>query len=444
MSGSKEAEGIALLSMYNDEDMDAEEDLDEEREENGKEESAEREKEEDKLEEKADGDDEELEIVPESFNESTLLLPSPPSRNDYFALKSPSPELYPPPSMEVDVQRLNRGSLAIVDYAHDEVTMSPDIEQGEILSTGRVTSGAKLLANEDTQEGTPGSSHALTPTRTNASQVSSTLEQLKKVGDKLLVDSFAAIEHKTAQANDAVAGTEIEVNKENDDPLAMFLPPPPTNKCSEKLQDKINNFLRLKSGGRSFNEELRKSKGYRNPDFLQHAVKYEEIDQIGSCFSKDVFDPHGYDNSDFYDAIEADMKREMEKKEQERKKSQRVEFAQGGTQAGSMLPQPKIGVQIPGVPSIPASMSSLLAAAPAPDALAREGRQNKKTKWDKVDGDRRIPLATGGQDAVSTVSAHAALLSAANAGAGYTAFAQQKRREAEEKRSHEGRSEKRS
>ena len=59
----------------------------------------------------------------------------------------------------------------------------------------------------------------------------------------------------------------------------------------------------LKNAGRSFNEELRKSKGYRNPDFLQRAVKYQEIDQIGSCFKKEIFDPHGYDPSDFYDAL---------------------------------------------------------------------------------------------------------------------------------------------
>lgn len=57
------------------------------------------------------------------------------------------------------------------------------------------------------------------------------------------------------------------------------------------------------NAGRNFNETLRKSKGYRNPDFLQHAVSYQEIDQLGTCFSKDVFDPYGYDKSDYYDEI---------------------------------------------------------------------------------------------------------------------------------------------
>lgn len=68
-------------------------------------------------------------------------------------------------------------------------------------------------------------------------------------------------------------------------------------------QRKINKFLDYKKAGKSFNAEVRNRKDYRNPDFLLHAVRYQDIDQIGSCFSKDVFDPHGYDKSDYYDEI---------------------------------------------------------------------------------------------------------------------------------------------
>lgn len=41
----------------------------------------------------------------------------------------------------------------------------------------------------------------------------------------------------------------------------------------------------------------------------------------------------------------------------------------------------------------------------------------------QVDGDRKNPLPSVGQDSVSTVGAHAAILSAANAGGGYMLFA---------------------
>lgn len=61
-----------------------------------------------------------------------------------------------------------------------------------------------------------------------------------------------------------------------------------------------------------------------------------------------------------------------------------------------------------------------------------------------MDGDRKIPLPSVGQDSVSTAGANAAVLSATNAGSGYMLFAQQKRREAEERRSSERRLERRS
>ncbi|KAF3971215.1 hypothetical protein CMV_005176 [Castanea mollissima] len=63
---------------------------------------------------------------------------------------------------------------------------------------------------------------------------------------------------------------------------------------------KINKFLDYKKCGKSFKTELRHRKDYGNPDFLVHTMTYQDIDQIGSCFSKDVFDPHRYDKSDSY------------------------------------------------------------------------------------------------------------------------------------------------
>jgi hypothetical protein len=64
-------------------------------------------------------------------------------------------------------------------------------------------------------------------------------------------------------------------------------------------QVKFSKYSKLKEAGRSFNEDLCNSKGYRNPDFLQHAVTHENIDQIGSCFRPDIFNPHGYEKIDF-------------------------------------------------------------------------------------------------------------------------------------------------
>ncbi|KAH0696998.1 hypothetical protein KY290_014431 [Solanum tuberosum] len=324
------------------------------------------------------------------------------------SVSSPNPQ---PMEMNLNVNVSRRARLTIVDYAHDEVTMSPEPEEGEVMASGRVMYGAELqtVSVEFMEKASP-ALQVRTPSTQTPPQSAEPTDQMDDTMD------FAVNEgHGVAEESVMVPAEE----KKELDLLEKFLPPPPKEKCSDELQEKIMKFLALKkTAGRSFNAEVRNRKEYRNPDFLLHSVTYQDIDQIGSCFSKDVFDPHGYDKSDFYDEIEADSKREMDRREQERRRSPKVDFISGGTQPAPMVPTPKINLSIPGMAPV--------ALPPTVDVVTRDGRQNKKSKWDKVDGDRRDP--------VSAVGAHAALLSAANAGAGYTAFAQQRRREAEEKR----------
>lgn len=386
-SKKKQSEGIALLSMYNDDEDDEEmEDLEEEEEE-----------------ERHQNQEDEGNREAKNLEEDSRMN----GGDDAVAGDETSTPLQP----HVDTpaasgsRRRGRGRLTIVDYGHDEVAMSPEPEEGEI--------DLRRAYADDVQERTVlGSDQAS--------------EQLEKSEPDATACSMTELETLVVEES-------IEVKEEEVDPLDKFLPPPPKVKCSEELQKKIDKFLGLKRIGKSFNAEVRNRKDYRNPDFLLHAVRYQDIDQIGSCFSKDVFDPHGYDKSDYYDEIEADMRRERERKDQENKKNQKVEFVAGGVQAGIIAGGQKPNIPIPG--GLAAVAGGLQSVPMATDAVVRDGRQNKKSKWDKVDGDRRNPLPSVGQDSLSAVGAHAAILSAANAGAGYTAFAQQRRREAEERSS---------
>lgn len=309
----------------------------------------------------------------------------------------------PSPQQLVPSEKLNgsrRGTL--VDYGHDEVAMSPEPEEGEIDGSGRIMLAADLLStNGDLHDKTPQLSNHATPQLSEPSQSD--------------IMNETVLESEDRNAADAVAE-----DQKNVDPLDKFLPPPLKAKCSEELQRKIHKFLELKRAGKSFNEEVRKKKDYRNPDFLLHAVRYQDIDQIGSCFSKDVFDPHGFDKSDYYDEIEADSRREMERINQEKKNRQNLEFVSGGRQSAIVGTAPKLNIPVPGITMAATGLNSL----PSTDVISRDGRQNKKSKWDKIDG------------------THAALLSSANAG-GYT-LGQQKRREVEEKRSSERKLDRRS
>ncbi|KAL3820749.1 hypothetical protein ACJIZ3_006654 [Penstemon smallii] len=419
-SEKKASEGIALLSMYGDED-DEMEDLDEE-----------------------EADIREEEIPPpmsDVVNEENI--------NDYVKEISPrlqeerggtsSENATPQQQQQLQEQtvRLNfnhvqiqKHRLTIVDYGHEEGAMSPEAEEGEIMATGRVMYGEKLqtIDGEFVEIRSSGISRQPTPsTHATPPQSSEPIDQPES--DTM---NYSSNGLESAENEDAVMDAVGE--QENIDPFDTFLPPPPKEKCSEELQEKIIKFLALKkNAGRSFNSEVRNRKEYRNPDFLLHAVTYQNIDQIGSCFSKDVFDPHGYDKSDFYDEIEADMRREIERREQERKKSQKLDFVSGGSQPPN-IPTPKISIPTPGLGG---GVSNITPSTS--DVTARDGRQNKKSKWDKVDVDQRNSLVTGGQENL----AHATLLSAAKAGSGYSAFAQQRRKDAEDKRLSDRKSERR-
>ncbi|XP_021766128.1 uncharacterized protein LOC110730611 [Chenopodium quinoa] len=430
-SKKKEPEVFNLLNLYQDDD-DEEEDEDVEKERES--ESQPREE----LRGSNNNEDEDMKLndevgasnaVSTTTTTSTTTRFTSNSTMKWSSLKPPTPVQAQSSVLDSDVSRQRREKPTIVDYAHDDVAMSP--EDGEILGTsaGRVTYGEELTITHDIQQRT-----IVTNVQIMTSNNPVDFPQLSAHVDVLQLD------HSVTKESEAMVGEGVNLTGEDgigSDPLQKFLRPPPEDVCSDELQEKINRFLALKRQGKSFNVEVRNRKDYRNPDFLRHAVRYQDIDEIGSCFSRDVFDPHGYDESDYFDAIEADMKREMERKEQERKKNQKVDFVSGGTQAGMVSTSQKV-MPSPGVTNLPSSGSQSGSA----DMLTREGRQNKKSKWDKVDGDRRNVTGSG-QESLSAIGAHAALLSAANAGAGYAAFAQQKRREAEERRTSDRKAERR-
>lgn len=410
----KEESAFSLLQMYDDDD-DEMEDADREEEEiKDREPDPQRGEDED-----SKPNDDVLQNVAPPVVTPTRLLGANTTPN-WSNLRPPTPQQ---PQSSVP-------KPTIVDYGHDDVAMSPEPEEGEILgvTAGRAMFGEEHRSANDMQERTPiGNVQTMTP---NNQVDSPQLFAPTGVSQDDVVNG-------TTNVSDAEGMEGVNISDENAkdvDPLDKFLPPPPVEKCPDELQEKINKFLAYKRQGKIFNVEVRNRKDYRNPDFLRHAVRYQGIDEIGSNFSKDV-----YEESDYYDAIEADMKREMERREQERKKSQKVEFVSGGAHTAIAAAAQKVRLPSPSVPNLPSGGLQ----SGSTDASTREGRQNKKSKWDKVDGDRRNIL-TGGQDAISAVGAHAALLSAANAGAGYANFAQQKRREAEERKSSDKKAERRS
>ncbi|KAG9133375.1 hypothetical protein Leryth_021685 [Lithospermum erythrorhizon] len=234
--------------------------------------------------------------------------------------------------------------IALLSIYADDEDDDIEAEEAEVFSTGLITYAEELQVDTgELRERTSPQAIRPSPNMQASPPRSSDRNDLQE-------PNAIVVESGPMETEERIILTSGEAKES--DPVINFLPPPPMEKCSEELQVEFENYLNLR----------------------------RSIDQIGSCFIKDVFDPHGYDESDFYDSL------------------------------GTVIPTPKLNLPIP--------------AANLPRAAAdgsRDGRANKKSKWDKVDGEAKSHLPSGVQDAVSVV-----LRNVTYAGSGYSAFAQQR------------------
>ena len=82
----------------------------------------------------------------------------------------------------------------------------------------------------------------------------------------------------------------------------VTVPSAPPGECTHvtssgvSLQTKVEQWLELKRRGTEIDARLRATKGFRNPDFLRSAVTHFDVDDRGTNFAEDVFDPKGYDS----------------------------------------------------------------------------------------------------------------------------------------------------
>ncbi len=45
------------------------------------------------------------------------------------------------------------------------------------------------------------------------------------------------------------------------------------------------------------------TKAFRNPSIVSKLIEFLEVDEIGSNFEMQVFDPHGFAESDYFESI---------------------------------------------------------------------------------------------------------------------------------------------
>ncbi|NXR82447.1 S30BP protein, partial [Pycnonotus jocosus] len=113
-------------------------------------------------------------------------------------------------------------------------------------------------------------------------------------------------------------------------PDEIKIPPEPPGRCSKQLQDKIERLYERKmKEGMDMNYIIQKKREFRNPTIYEKLIQFCSIDEIGTNYPKDMFDPHSWSEDSYYEALAKAQNIEMEKLAKAKNKRKKVEFVTG-------------------------------------------------------------------------------------------------------------------
>ncbi|XP_075920650.1 SAP30-binding protein isoform X1 [Petromyzon marinus] len=129
-------------------------------------------------------------------------------------------------------------------------------------------------------------------------------------------------------AEELVASFSNRVRQMSTDEIQ--LPPEPIGRCSNQLQEKIVRLYERKvHQGIDLNVVIQQKKEFRNPSIYEKLIQFCGIDELGTNYPKDIFDPHGWAEDSYYEALAKSQKLEMEKLERAKKERTKIEFVTG-------------------------------------------------------------------------------------------------------------------
>ncbi|NXR17306.1 S30BP protein, partial [Cinclus mexicanus] len=116
----------------------------------------------------------------------------------------------------------------------------------------------------------------------------------------------------------------------NMSPDEIKIPPEPPGRCSNQLQDKIEKLYERKMKEcMDMNYIIQKKKAYHNPSIYEKLIQFCSIDEIGTNYPKDMFDPHSWSEDSYYEALAKAQKIEMDKWKKAKKECTKIEFVTG-------------------------------------------------------------------------------------------------------------------
>lgn len=98
------------------------------------------------------------------------------------------------------------------------------------------------------------------------------------------------------------------------------LPPEPRDRCAPALQEKITRLYERKLRDRcDMNASIQMRKDFRNPSIYEKLVAYCEIDELGTNYPPEMFNPQQWGPESYYEELSRRQKEEMDKRDKKAK-----------------------------------------------------------------------------------------------------------------------------
>ncbi|XP_029559550.1 SAP30-binding protein isoform X3 [Salmo trutta] len=256
---------------------------------------------------------------------------------------------------------------SLAEYGDDsEPDSNPETEETEIHGVGLVSAayGEDDIGRiEDGDDKASGDEDSGESSRNSVGSFSlSNLEMESDEGGD--TDDYKEIpEAERRDPNELVALFSEKVR--NMSPDKIRIPPEPPGRCSSHLQVKIQKLYEKNlHGDFDTNNHIQRKKEFRNPSIYEKLIQFCGIDELGTNYPKDMFDPHGWSEDSYYEALAKAQKVEMDKLEKAKKDRTKIEFVTA-TKKGSN-------------PTNAAVPTTNTAASTVTEA------QKRKSKWDSA------------------------------------------------------------
>lgn len=120
----------------------------------------------------------------------------------------------------------------------------------------------------------------------------------------------------------------------------IVVPPEPPTRCAGSVIEKMKQLKEKKDRGMDMVSLIQKRKDFRNPSIYEKLIVHCGIDEFGTNFASEFYDPHKWSSESYYESLSSAQKDLMDQRERERKeKSTKVEIVVGTAKKSSSGPE---------------------------------------------------------------------------------------------------------